>query len=90
MKNDTPRMSEAWRAPGLRPDGFHVMAPPIGIAMSVMAEGKKLEIELVEMTRQRDEARAHAEQFRRYIRDADPDAILPLFLPWDYLNQTTP
>ena len=45
---------------------------------------------LADVTRQRDEARAHAEQFRRYLRDAAPDAILPLFLPWDYLNQTTP
>lgn len=51
--NDTPRMKAAWVAPQRRGDGF-VTTCPGDIAMNVMTEGKKLEIELAEMTRQRD------------------------------------
>lgn len=59
----TPRMTEAWKAPQREGDGFSTV-PAIHIAYSVMEEGRKLENELAEMTRQRDE-------FREELRSID-------------------
>ncbi len=70
------RMEEAWRAPQRQGDGF-VTVPAIRIADSVMEEGRKLEKELEEMTRQRDALalaiRTHAANFGniRWGHDGD-------------------
>jgi len=69
MNTDTPRMQEAWDKSSRTADGFYSSQTPTSeCATSCYDEGCKLEIELADAIRERDEARAIAAKYEdRYF-----------------------